>query len=142
MQRIPKDLASILGAFELPGGEPLDSWTVEKRKKRAVMIQNLFHHWNLTLKDRTKLLGLSKEEYHQDEPLPDRPETLIRSSYLLGMHGCLRLLYPSMTNRDMVYAWVTTPNRQFGRTPLAVMNEKGLNGIAEVSGYLWGYLYL
>jgi len=140
MDKLPKDIACIEGA--IAGGEPVGFWTEEKRKKRAVMIRSLFNHWRLTPEDRAKLLGLKEEEYHQDEPLPDRPEILTRSSYLLGMHGCLRILYPSMTNRNLVYAWVSTPNTQFGTTPLTVMKENGVNGLVEIFGYLWGYLQL
>ena len=140
MKQISKEIVCAVGALVLAGGE--GSWTEEKRKKRAVMIRSLFNHWNLATEDRANLLGLSEEEYHQGEPLPDRPETLIRSSYLLGIHGCLRLMYPSKTNCNLVYGWVSALNRQFASAPLTVMKENGVNGIAEVFGYLWGYLHL
>ena len=123
--------------------EQVGSWTEGKRKKRAVMIHILFNHWHLAPEDRSKLLGLREEEYRHDEPLPDRSETLTRSSYCLGIHGCLRLLYPSKTNRDLVYLWVSAPNKHFGgTTPLTVMKENGVNGMVEVFGYLWDYLHL
>lgn len=58
-----------------------------------------------------------------------------RAAYLLAIHKALRLLYPE--NPGLRYDWVNRRNRVFNdRTPLDVMRDEGLPGIAQVARFL------
>jgi len=58
-----------------------------------------------------------------------------RVGWLLAIHTALRLLYPR--NEELRYSWVNRRNAAFDNlTPLAVMKEQGIIGIARVSRYL------
>ncbi len=66
--------------------------------------------------------------------LPASKDKLDRVGLLLSIHKSLRLLYPY--NGDLVYRWISTPNRRFkGKSPLAVMTE-GPEGLKIVFMYL------
>jgi transcriptional regulator with XRE-family HTH domain len=105
------------------------------------MVVSLLDHWNLTPNDAAVLLGLSTQSrstiarYRRGEPLADSADLLARAGHLLGIHKALRILFPH--DRDLAYAWVTTPNRRFGDVaPLEVMKRHGYEGILAVRRYL------
>src|SRR5678816_850455 len=100
------------------------------RERLARMVVSLLDHWNLTPNDAAVLLGLSTQSrstiarYRRGEPLADSADLLARAGHLLGIHKALRILFPH--DRDLAYAWVTTPNRRFGDVaPLEVMKRHG-----------------
>jgi hypothetical protein len=110
------------------------------RERLARMVVSLLDHWNLTPNDAAVLLGLSTQSrstvarYRRGEPLADSAD-LARAGHLLGIHKALRILFPH--DRDLAYAWVTTPNRRFGDVaPLEVMKRHGYEGILAVRRYL------
>jgi len=111
------------------------------RERLARMVVSLLDHWNLTPNDAAVLLGLSTQSrstvarYRRGEPLADSADLLARAGHLLGIHKALRILFPH--DRDLAYAWVTTPNRRFGDVaPLEVMRRHGYEGILAVRRYL------
>ncbi|MDD5286061.1 MAG: MbcA/ParS/Xre antitoxin family protein, partial [Desulfuromonadaceae bacterium] len=72
------------------------------------------------------------------EALPESRDTLDRVGWLMAIHKALGLLYPY--NEDVRYSWVTRRNKAFDNlTPLDVMREQGIIGIARVSRYLDHY---
>jgi hypothetical protein len=105
------------------------------------MVVSLLDHWNLAPNDQAVLLGLSTQSrstiarYRRGEPLADSADLLARAGHLLGIHKALRILFPH--DRDLVYRWVSTPNRRFGDAPpLEIMKRHGYEGILAVRRYL------
>jgi hypothetical protein len=114
---------------------------VDDRSRISKMLITLFDHWRLPTADQLGLLGASKENrglltrYRRGEPLANDRDKLERAGILLGIHKSLRLLFPQ--NRELAYAWMTTPNRAFdGRTPVRLIDEQGMIGLYTVRTYL------
>lgn len=115
--------------------------TNESRQALARMVIRLFQHWKISTADRLNLLGLSEtsramlSRYARGEALPSTRDMQDRVGWLLSIHKALRLLYPR--NEEMRCSWVSRRNAAFDNlTPLAVMKEQGIIGIARVSRYL------
>jgi len=111
------------------------------RKAIAVMLMNLFDHWNLTTEEQLDALGFSTKNravlarYRRGEPIAASRDTIERAGHLLGIHKNLRLLFPH--NRELAYAWMKTRNRAFdNRTPIEVIREFGFAGLLMVLAYL------
>jgi len=111
------------------------------RERLARMVVQLLEHWRLSAVDQATLLGLSANSrstvarYRRGEPLADSPDLLARAGHLLGIHKALRILFPH--DLDLVYGWVSAPNRRFGgEPPLAIMRRHGYEGILAVRRYL------
>lgn len=112
------------------------------RQDLARVLTALFERWDLPTDVQLSLLGLSPESrkllglYRRGErALPASRDALDRAGYLLGMHKALRLLFPE--NPTLRYGWVRMRNRQLdGRTPLEVMLEEGLVGLARIARFL------
>jgi hypothetical protein len=122
--------------------QPIDFKDKNIRCEAAQLISNLFDRWALDNNTRLNLLGLSPSSrtlfkgYREGtSPLPASRDTLDRAGWLLAIHKALRLLYPR--NPELRYSWVSRRNEAFdNRTPIEVMTEGGLIGIARVSRYL------
>jgi len=113
----------------------------ESRQALARMVIRLLQHWKISTADQLNLLGLSEtsramlSRYSRGEALPSTRDMKDRVGWLLSIHKALRLLYPR--NEEMRYSWVNRRNAAFDNlTPLAVMKEQGIIGIARVSRYL------
>lgn len=111
------------------------------RSELAKMLMNLFAHWNLSTEDQLALLGLSPTNraaltrYRKGAPLAQNRDLLDRVGILLGIHKSLRLLFPH--NRDLVYAWMTQPNKAFeGMPPTETIKKWGFSGLYMVRAYL------
>lgn len=112
------------------------------RRDLARVLAALFAKWELPGDVQLALLGLSPEsrkllpQYRRGErALPNTRDTLDRAGYLLGIHKGLRLLFPD--DAALRYAWVTRRNRLLGeRTPLEVMLDEGLVGLARVARFV------
>ena len=111
------------------------------RERLARLVAQLLEHWRLSAGDQATLLGLSANSrstvarYRRGEPLADSPDLLARAGHLLGIHKALRILFPH--DLDLVYRWVSAPNRRFGgEAPLAIMRRHGYEGILAVRRYL------
>jgi len=105
------------------------------------MIMRLFELWSLSTADQLELLGLSPKsrgllaKYAKGEALPESRDSLDRIGLLLAIHKALRLLYPQ--NPEIRYTWVNRRNTAFANlTPLTVMKEQGILGLARVARYL------
>ena len=111
------------------------------RERLARMVVALLDHWKLAPNDQALVLGLSAQSrssiarYRRGEPFADSADLLARAGHLLGIHKALRILFPH--DRDLAYAWVTTPNRRFADVaPLEIMKRHGYEGILAVRRYL------
>jgi hypothetical protein len=120
--------------------ETPDLSSQDSRKRLAKMVMALFDHWGLSSADQALLLGLSAEtratiaRYRKGAPLAENIDLLGRAGHLLGIHKSLRIMFPH--DRDLAYAWVTTPNRRFeGKTPLSIM-QSGYEGLLAIRRYL------
>jgi hypothetical protein len=119
----------------------VDLHSRDSRARLARMIVKLFGRWSLSTGDQAALLGLSSDSrstiarYRRGDPLADNADLLGRVGHLLGIHKALRIVFPH--DPDLAYRWITTPNRRFdGATPLALMIERGYEGILAVRRYL------
>lgn len=109
------------------------------RRDLARTVMALFDRWQLTTDVQLLLLGLSPESrkvlglYRRGERgLPASRDALDRAGYLLRIHKALRLLFPE--SPELRYSWVSRRNRVLdGRTPLEVMLEEGLVGLARIA---------
>lgn len=112
------------------------------RMDLARVVAALLGKWALPADAQLALLGLSPEsrkvlaQYRRGErALPNSRDTLDRAGYLLGIHKGLRLLFPE--DETLRYGWVQRRNRLLGeRTPLQVMIEDGLPGLARVARFV------
>jgi len=123
-----------------PISAPLDLHTGKVRGQLAKLITRLFDHWQLPLAEQAGLLGLSRTNrasiarYRNGEPLADNRDLLDRVSCLLGIHKVLRIIFPH--NRDLVYRWMTAPNRRLGHRPVDIVLEHGFEGLLAIRRYL------
>ena len=102
---------------------------------------NLFKHWQLSLEEQLGILGIQNTNpypiicYLEGARLSNDEDLFKRVRILLNMHKSLRLLFPN--DRNLAYAWMTTPNRSFnGLTPTEVVMEQGNMGVSMVQSYL------
>lgn len=124
--------------------ETIPNINFESEKVRsglAKLLMRLFEHWELDTSTQLNLLGLSEKsrvlltKYKDGMPLPKSRDVLDRAGWLLAIHKALRLLYPY--NPTLRHSWIKRRNLKFNNlTPLDVMREQGLIGIARVSRYL------
>ena len=117
---------------------------VPNRERRVVLagaLSKLFDLWQLSTADRLALLGMSSENrsalqrYAQGEPLAPNRDLMDRAGHLLGIHKSLKLLYPR--NDALANGWMSARNSKFGgHTPIDVVKQYGLPGLALVRGTL------
>lgn len=107
----------------------------------ARMVMKLFAHWGLSASDQLELLGLSTKsrtlllKYAKGKALPQRRDILDRIGWLFSIHKALQKLYPQ--NPEIRHSLVNRRNRAFcNLTPLVVMKEQGIIGMARVARYL------
>ncbi len=122
-------------------GNTSDLTSEESRSSLAKLLTKLFDLWSLSTTDRLELLGQSPNsranltKYRNGAPLPNLRDLLDRAGWLLSIHKSLRLLYPH--NETLRYSWINRRNKAFDNlTPLQVMLQEGIIGIAKVSRYL------
>ena len=118
-------------------------YSEENRKNMAILTMNLFKLWNLTTEEQLNLLGLSSSsravltKYRKGTALPATRDLLDRVGWLMAIHKALGLLYPDKSNANLKYGWIGFRNKVFNNfTPLEVMKDEGLIGIAKVARYL------
>ena len=122
--------------------EGMDLTTPQARKVMAKALINLFDQWEIDNNARLNLLGLSEKsrsllnKYRKgDQGLPASRDAIDRVGWLLAIHKALRLLFPH--NEQLCKSWVTRRNAAFdNHTPLEIMTEQGIIGLANVSRYL------
>jgi hypothetical protein len=114
----------------------------QPRRDIARVLAALFEKWTLPTEAQLALLGMSPEsrkvlaQYRRGErPLPNNRDVLDRAGYLMGIHKGLRLLFPE--DESLRYSWVHRRNQILGgRTPLEVMLDDGLVGLARIARFI------
>lgn len=112
------------------------------RKTMAKALIKLFDQWELDTNTRLNLLGLSENSRallnkyrNSQQGLSTSRDALDRTGWLLSIHKGLRLLFPY--NENLRHSWVNRRNRAFdNHTPLEMMTERGIIGLANISRYL------
>lgn len=107
----------------------------------AQLVGRLFEIWNLTATEQASLLGtpLALEATLgvrcADQTAFINEEVSERLGHLVSIHAKLRTLFPM--NRELAYRWMSTNNNAFdGRTPLAVVQDHGVEGMRMIRAYL------
>ena len=116
--------------------------TYQKRVALSHVLMDTLDHWKVNAKDQIQILDLPKGTrtrvlrlYHENTPLPDEPNVMVRVEHLLGIEEALRTTYPF--NYDMSSHWINTPHRRFqNRSPLEAIIEEGLDGLMSVRVHL------
>lgn len=119
-----------------------DLATDQARRDLARVVGALLDKWELSSESQMALLGMSPESrqllprYRRGErALPNSRDTLDRAGYLLGIHKGLRLLFPE--DEALRYGWVQRRNAMLdNRTPLDVMLDEGLVGLARIARFV------
>lgn len=121
--------------------ESINLEDIENRKKLVKMIMRLFELWKLDTASQLNLLGLSPTsramltKYRKGEQALTTRDALDRIGWLLSIHKALRLLYPH--NETIRYSWVNRRNQIFNNiSPLEIMKEQGIIGLAKIARYL------
>lgn len=120
----------------------IDLSTEQSRQVLAKALLALFDHWQLTADQMLALLGLSPgsksvlPQYRRGErALPSGRDVADRASYLLRIHKGVRMLYPR--DAELRYGWVNRPKEVLdGKTPLEVMLNDGLLGVARMARFV------
>jgi hypothetical protein len=113
----------------------------EYRGHLAILLSRLFALWQIPTAIQLNLLGLSSNsrsllsKYRNGHPLPAYRDVLVRAGYLLSIHKSLGLLYPK--NEELKYSWVSRRNKLLeNKTPLEIMTEQGIIGLAKIAKFL------
>jgi hypothetical protein len=91
-----------------------------KRAMNRVAIEaffNIMQNWKIEgVANKRKLLGMPSEslffKWQRSEVGSVPHDTLIRISYLMGIHKALKMLFSG--NNERSYAWIKKPNNAFG----------------------------
>ena len=75
--------------------------TAQDRNNLGRIVVNLLDDWGLAAHQQLEVLALPEgtpkrmlRRYHEDTPLPDDPEVMLRVEHLLGIADALRTTYP------------------------------------------------
>jgi len=110
----------------------------QEKSRNSTYLISLLNEWEISNADKVTLLALPMgtkpraiQQYQQGAPFPDDESIQTRINHFVGIAEALRLAYPR--NMQGGKLWLHRPNRHFNqRTPLSVMIEDGLSGIAAV----------
>lgn len=108
---------------------------IDNLSRNTANVIQLFKLWELTVDEQCNLLGgISPQQLNKFQKNTARisgRDTIERVGNLLGIHKCLRILYPY--NKPVVYKWVKARNKKLHNlTPLDVMLSEGYIGIAQI----------
>jgi uncharacterized protein (DUF2384 family) len=112
------------------------------RKKLTKIIIRLLDEWDLKTAEQLRLLGLRetsrnmlKNYRDQVNILPFDQDKLERAGLLLNIYKNIYDLYPE--NANLRKTWIKRTNTMLGnKTPLEIMLENGLFGMADVMRFL------
>lgn len=117
--------------------------TKENRTALTKMVMRLFDLWEIPVEDQAVLLNRSPSTVHRYRNggcFANGDDILDRVGNLLGIHKCLRILYPY--NEDIVYRWVSSKNRAFDwKEPIVVMKQ-GFDDMIAVRDHLESRLFV
>ena len=115
--------------------------TPASRAALARLVTRLFNNWALDKAEQLELLGLSARSstrlrrLHRGAAVHISRDMLDRIGWLLSIYKTLRLLYPH--NEQLRREWIKHRNFVFeNHTPIEVIRNGGLIGIARVAQYL------
>jgi hypothetical protein len=116
--------------------------TQEDRVDLGRMVVNMLDDWGIKPSDQVNVLALPDgtpsrmlRHYHEDTPLPDDPDVLMRVEHLLGIADALRTTFPR--NASIGLIWLKQPCKRLRRRrPLDIMIEDGLSGLITVRTHL------
>ncbi len=101
---------------------------------------NLMIRWQINgVENKRKLLGRPSESLFykwQKGEISNVPhDTLIRISYLMGIHKALKMLFSG--NNERAYAWITKSNKAFGgQSAYERMIAGEITDLAYIRNYL------
>ena len=121
-------------------GRPLSNY--ENRAAQTRLIMNLFQLWQLDQASQLNLLDQSPKsrtlitKYRKGAGvLPRGGDLSKRVGLLLSIHKSLVLLFPE--DKEIQQNWIHQRNQLLDNyTPLEVMKEQGLFGVAKVARFL------
>ncbi len=114
-----------------------------ERQRLAPLVMSILDEWQLTDEAQIALLGLPERTKPRElsrfrqgsQPLPDEDDIVERSRHIVGIQEALHVVFAK--NPNMPAFWVANRhNRQFGRAPMEIMLEEGLDGMQRVWGHL------
>jgi len=116
--------------------------TQEDRVDLGRMVVNMLDDWGIKPSDQVNVLALPDgtparmlRRYHEDTPLPDDPDVLIRVEHLMGIADALRTTFPRNANIGLL--WLKQPCKRLRRRrPMDIMIEDGLSGLITVRTHL------
>lgn len=104
-------------------------------------IIRLLQLWKLSPADQLQVLGFPfhgeamLSRLATDRSFPSDGDQLARVSHLIAIHRTLEMLYPE--NPESLWGWMKFRNAALGgKTPLEVVKDKGLHGLALVRAHL------
>ncbi len=116
--------------------------TAQDRNNLGRIVVNLLDDWGLAAHQQLEVLALPEgtpkrmlRRYHEDTPLPDDPEVMLRVEHLLGIADALRTTFPR--NNRIAVLWLQQPCRRLRRRrPMDIILEDGLSGLITVRTHL------
>lgn len=113
----------------------------DSRAALARVVTRLFDYWSLDTGEQLELLGLCSnstarlERFRRGVAVRISRDTLDRIGWLLSIHKSLQLIYPH--NELLRREWISRRNLNFeNHTPVEVMREGGLIGVARIAQHL------
>ena len=115
------------------------TYTDEEMSSISQAVMQYIDSWKLSNEETISILGLDPktrtrhlQHYRSGEKvLPQEREIMQRVDHIVGIADALRTTFPF--SDQMRLMWLRKPHRRFRKnTPLAVILEKGLNGLMKV----------
>ena len=114
-------------------------YSAEEMTEISKAVMQYLDSWQLSGEEVISILGLDPKTRTRhlqhfrtgEKPLPQEGETLQRIDHIAGIADALRTTFPFSDKMRLL--WLRKPHRRFRKnTPLAVIMEKGLNGLMKV----------
>lgn len=120
----------------------MSTLTPEDRNSLGRIVVNLLDDWGLAAYQQLAVLALPDgtptrmlRRYHEDTPLPDDPDVMLRVEHLLGIADALRTTFPRNANIGVM--WLKQPCKRLRRRrPIDILVEDGLSGLITVRTHL------
>ncbi|MCK5902684.1 MAG: DUF2384 domain-containing protein [Cocleimonas sp.] len=114
-------------------------YTDEEMASLSKAVMQYIDRWQLSNTEIIHVLGLDPKTRTRhlqhfrtgDKSLPQEKEVMQRIDHIVGIADALRTTFPF--SEQMRLLWLRKPHRRFRKnTPLAVIMEKGVNGLMKV----------
>lgn len=127
------------------GAGKLSPATWERTGAIGALVDWLAETWRLSVAEQVTLLGLKDEAelvgIRSQAPREASHQLLERLAMLIDIYQALSSLLPGREDDD---GWLRRPNAQplfHGKSPVAVMLERGRLGIRDVRAHLWAQIW-